>query len=159
MVVGVGGSRGRAVEGGGHCPPPSTALPGQVAPLHPIAQIRHQAGSTISYQHHRYIHCCRCCIFYCPWMSLCMLFLHLLSTTSSPSSLLYSVHIVGLIISRSTARMLHTCSMQWAIEQVLKSLCQRMTTAPSCDLHHVSILQFYLGLFLDCHSICEVYGI
>ena len=49
MVVGVGGSRGRAVEGGE-----------QVAPLHPIAQIRHQAGSTISYQHHRYIHCCRC---------------------------------------------------------------------------------------------------
>ena len=115
-----------------------------MAPLHPIAQIRHQAGSTISYQNHRYIHCCRCwSVFYC-----------LLSLDGPLHA------FVGLIIiSRSTARMFQTCSMQWAIEQVLKSLCQRMTTAPSCDLHHVSILQFYLGLFLDCHSIYEVYGI
>ena len=107
MLVGVGGGRGRAVEGGE-----------QVAPLHPIAQIRHQAGSTISYQHHRSLLLLLLLIvssvFYC-LLSLdgpLHAFLHLLSTTSSPSSLLYSVHIVGLIISRSTARMLHTCSMQ-----------------------------------------------
>ena len=143
MLVGVGGSRGRAVEGGE-----------QVAPLHPIAQIRHQAGSTISYQHHRSLLLLLLLIvssvFYC-LLSLdgpLHAFLHLLSTTSSPSSLLYSVHNVGLIIiSRSTAwcfkhaacnEQLSRCSSPFvnAWQQLLPVIC-------TMSLSFSSILAFF----------------